>query len=143
MACLSGELSELCGEWTQPRTGAAVERAKRKGSADPEIKTRANQERKNRRKKAKAKKRTESSGSKVPAKDAPKSPLEEDDDESDDKQNDGNELRLVFFLVLFFSVAFCSSCVYYYPAIHIQGTSIWSSRSLHPASPETKTGVLN
>ena len=137
MACLSGDLSELCGEWTQPRTGAAVERAKRKGSADPEVKTRANQERKNRRKRAKAKKKTESSGSKVPA--APKSPLE-DDDESED-----NELRLVFFLLCFcfFSVAFCSSCVYDFPAIHIQGTSIWSSRSLHLASLETKTSVSN
>ncbi|CAL1145051.1 unnamed protein product [Cladocopium goreaui] len=54
-----GELSELCGDWVQPKTGAAIERAWRKGNADPQLNAMANQERKNRRRKAKAKKKAE------------------------------------------------------------------------------------
>ncbi|CAL1173857.1 unnamed protein product [Cladocopium goreaui] len=54
-----GELSELCGDWVQPKTGAAIERARRKGNADPQLNAMANQERKNRRRKAKAKKKAE------------------------------------------------------------------------------------
>ena len=76
---VSGELSEQRGaaEGVKPTSGAAIERAKRKGAADPDIKTEANRQRKMRRKKAKQMKTAQSSKG--------------NDDEQNDKQKKNDE----------------------------------------------------
>ena len=52
---ITGELSELCGDWAEPKTGASIERAVRKGNKDPKLITAKNRERAKRRKRAKEK----------------------------------------------------------------------------------------
>ena len=94
-------MSELCGEWVEPKTEAAIERATRKGgNKDPVLRAKANQERKKRRKRAKAKQKREASGSKAVA-GKPCNEKDEDKDEGDDKDEEsksGSEERLVSFI---------------------------------------------
>lgn len=94
---ITGELSELCGDWAEPKTGASIERAVRKGNKDPKLITAKNRERAKRRKRAKEKARASKAAAKASSS---KGHVEvvvvqddnlQDDDEEDDDNDDGND----------------------------------------------------
>eukprot|EP00434_Breviolum_minutum_P008144 symbB.v1.2.007181.t1/scaffold436.1/size343649/13 len=90
-----GELSELCGDWAEPKTGASIERAVRKGNKDPKLITAKNRERAKRRKRAKEKKRASKAAAKASSSNVEVVVVQDDDlqddDEEDDDNDDGND----------------------------------------------------
>ena len=92
---LQEKLSELCGDWAEPKTGASIERAVRKGNKDPKLITAKNRERAKRRKRAKEKKRASKAAAKASSSNVEVVVVQDDDlqddDEEDDDNDDGND----------------------------------------------------